>query len=84
MVRTMRRPWDAIIRVWATIGGPSGWRVQPWDSDPMLDFDERDLVLLAEEAGFFPIQLVLEAEISAAGDLDLVARWTTASGSSRP
>lgn len=31
--------------------------------DPMLDFDERDLVRLAEEAGFFPIQLALEAEI---------------------
>jgi arsenite methyltransferase len=36
---------------------------QPPDLDPMLDFDERDLVRLAEEAGFFPIQLALEAEI---------------------
>ena len=31
--------------------------------DPMLDFDERDLVALAERAGFFPIQLDYVAEI---------------------
>lgn len=37
--------------------------IQPPDTDPMLDFDERDLVRLAEEAGFFPIRLYLEAEI---------------------
>ena len=37
--------------------------IQPPDSDPMLDFDERDLIRLAEEAGFFPIRLYLEAEI---------------------
>jgi arsenite methyltransferase len=33
--------------------------------DPMLDFDERDLMRLAEEAGFFPIDLDLQAEIRA-------------------
>jgi SAM-dependent methyltransferase len=33
---------------------------QPTDSDPMLDFDERDLVRLAEGAGFFPVRLTLE------------------------
>ncbi len=38
-------------------------RLQPDDSDPMLDFDERDLLRLAEEAGFFPIRAYLEAEI---------------------
>jgi ubiquinone/menaquinone biosynthesis C-methylase UbiE len=38
-------------------------RIQP-ESDPMLDFDERDLLELAEEAGFFPLYLLLEAEIS--------------------
>jgi arsenite methyltransferase len=38
--------------------------LQPRGSDPMLDFDERDLIQLAEAAGFFPIQLVLEAEIT--------------------
>jgi len=38
--------------------------IQPPD-DPMLDFDERDLIRLAEEAGFFPIELDLQAEIRA-------------------
>jgi arsenite methyltransferase len=38
--------------------------IQPRDSDPMLDFDERDLSRLAEDAGFFPIRLVLDAEIT--------------------
>jgi len=33
--------------------------------DPMLDFDERDLIRLAEGAGFFPIELELQAEIRA-------------------
>ena len=37
--------------------------IQPRDSDPMLDFDERDLVQLTEEAGFFPIRILLEIEI---------------------
>ncbi len=37
--------------------------IQPPDSDPMLDFDERDLVRLAEAADFFPISLELEAVV---------------------
>jgi ubiquinone/menaquinone biosynthesis C-methylase UbiE len=37
--------------------------IQPPD-DPMLDFDERDLLALAETAGFFPRELELTAEIS--------------------
>jgi SAM-dependent methyltransferase len=37
--------------------------IQPPD-DPMLDFDERDLLALAEAAGFFPLELELAAEIS--------------------
>ena len=37
--------------------------IQPRDSDPMLDFDERDLIRLAEQAGFFPISLELEAVV---------------------
>ncbi|HVD25397.1 MAG TPA: methyltransferase domain-containing protein [Gaiellaceae bacterium] len=36
--------------------------LQP-DSDPMLDFDERDLLGLAERAGFFPIALEYRATI---------------------
>lgn len=38
--------------------------IQPPD-DPMLDFDERDLIGHAEAAGFFPIELELQAEIRA-------------------
>jgi arsenite methyltransferase len=36
---------------------------QPPDTDPMLDFDERDLIRFAEAAGFFPISLELEAVV---------------------
>lgn len=36
--------------------------IQP-PGDPMLDFDERDLIRFAEEAGFYPIELELKAEI---------------------
>jgi len=36
---------------------------QPPDTDPMLDFDERDLIRLAQEAGFFPVQLRLDVDI---------------------
>jgi arsenite methyltransferase len=38
--------------------------IQP-PSDPMLDFDERDLVRFAEDAGFFPIDLDLQVEVRA-------------------
>ncbi|HEU5216964.1 MAG TPA: class I SAM-dependent methyltransferase [Gaiellaceae bacterium] len=37
--------------------------IQPPDGDPMLDFDERDLLRLAEAAGFSPIRLTLDARI---------------------
>ncbi|HZT85718.1 MAG TPA: methyltransferase domain-containing protein [Gaiellaceae bacterium] len=37
--------------------------IQPPDGDPMLDFDERDLLRLAEAAGFFPLRLTLDARI---------------------
>jgi SAM-dependent methyltransferase len=37
--------------------------IQPPDTDPMVDFDERDLIALAERAGFQAIQLRLEAEV---------------------
>jgi arsenite methyltransferase len=36
--------------------------IQP-DHDPMLDFDERDLLRLAEDAGFLPVELELRCEI---------------------
>jgi arsenite methyltransferase len=38
--------------------------IQP-PSDPMLDFDERDLIRFAEDAGFFPIGLELQVEVRA-------------------
>jgi arsenite methyltransferase len=38
--------------------------IQPPDADPMLNFDERNLIDLAEEAGFFPISLDLEARLA--------------------
>ena len=39
-------------------------RLQPRASDPMLDFDERDLLSLAEQAGFGEIHLELRADIT--------------------
>lgn len=38
-------------------------RIQPLQSDPMLNFDERDLITFAEQAGFKEIHLELRAEI---------------------
>ena len=37
--------------------------IQPPDSDPMVDFDERDLLRLCEGAGFFPVNLRFDAEV---------------------
>jgi ubiquinone/menaquinone biosynthesis C-methylase UbiE len=39
-------------------------RRQPPDTDPMLDFDERDLISRAEDAGFEEIHLDYEARIA--------------------
>jgi arsenite methyltransferase len=38
--------------------------IQRPDSDPMLDFDERDLFRLCEESGFYQITLTLHAELA--------------------
>ena len=46
--------------------------------DPMLDFDERDLLALVEAAGFFPIQLDYVAEVRPLKP----RRWETALHSS--
>jgi arsenite methyltransferase len=51
---------EIMAKLWAVYE-----EIQPPDSDPMLDFDERDLLRLAEGAGFFPIQLTLDARIEA-------------------
>jgi arsenite methyltransferase len=37
--------------------------IQPPDADPMTDFDERDLIICAEKAGFTQIGLELQIEI---------------------
>ena len=52
-------------------------RIQPMGTDPMLDFDERDLLDLAEEAGFAEIKLEYEAEISTAATYHGVSDWHT-------
>ena len=52
-------------------------RIQP-ETDPMLDFDERDLLTLAEHAGFFPITLEYRVDI----DPPEPQRWETFLGSS--
>jgi len=36
---------------------------QPLDKDPMMDFDERDLLTLSEQSGFAEIHLELQVEI---------------------
>jgi ubiquinone/menaquinone biosynthesis C-methylase UbiE len=38
--------------------------IQPPDTDPMTDFDERDLLSQAEKAGFREVHLELQAEIT--------------------
>jgi ubiquinone/menaquinone biosynthesis C-methylase UbiE len=38
-------------------------RIQPLDADPMMNFDERDLITYVEQAGFREVRLDLEAEI---------------------
>ncbi len=49
-------------------------RTQPLDTDPMLDFDERDLVRLAEQAGFTKIrlQLTIDDRTTGAGPMGVV------------
>lgn len=39
------------------------YALQPPESDPMLDFNERDLVILAERAGFREVHLELQVQI---------------------
>lgn len=42
-------------------------RIQPPDTDPLLDFDERDLLSLAEAAGFAEAHLDFEARVAPYG-----------------
>jgi len=39
--------------------------LQPPETDPMLNFDERDLFWECRQAGFFPVRLQLKAEVTA-------------------
>lgn len=39
-------------------------RIQPPEVDPMIDFDERDLVVFAERAGFQEIHVELQIDVS--------------------
>lgn len=48
--------------------------IQPRDTDPMLDFDERDLLRFAEQAGFTDLHLRLEANVGTSAP----ASWETA------
>jgi ubiquinone/menaquinone biosynthesis C-methylase UbiE len=43
-------------------------RLQPLDTDPMMNFDERDLITYVEEAGFREVHLDLEANIKPLSD----------------
>lgn len=48
-------------------------RIQPPDTDPMTDFDERDLVICAEKAGFSSVNVELQIEVKPPENSD----WTT-------
>ena len=52
-------------------------RIQPVETDPMLNFDERDLFDLAEDAGFAEIKLEYEAEVAVATSYHGVSDWHT-------
>ncbi len=51
-------------------------RLQP-DTDPLLDFDERDLLAFAEKAGFHEVHLELHAQIAPLSPLRQEMDWET-------
>lgn len=53
-------------------------RIQPPDTDPMGDFDERDLVTHAEKAGFKEIHLEFQVEIKPSENADWSVMMHTA------
>ncbi|MGB3259170.1 MAG: class I SAM-dependent methyltransferase [Ornithinimicrobium sp.] len=59
--RDLRAVSELAAKVWAVYEA-----IQPPDTDPMLNFDERDLVRLAEESGFTHIHLEFSADIEPA------------------
>lgn len=56
--RDLRAVPELAEKVWAIYAA-----IQPPDTDPMLNFDECDLIRLAEEAGFTEVHLELSADI---------------------
>jgi arsenite methyltransferase len=57
--------------------------IQPSDTDPMLNFDERDLVSFAEEAGFTEIHLELQIDVKAVPDDTSWERFLHTAGNPR-
>lgn len=53
-------------------------RLQPPETDPMLDFDERDLLALPERAGFGELHLELRADIEPAKPVRWEVAWRQA------
>lgn len=53
-------------------------RLQPVETDPMLDFDERDLLALAERAGFGEVHLALRADVEPAAPTRWEVAWRQA------
>ena len=49
-------------------------QIQPRESDPMIDFDERDLLMFAHQAGFGKVHLALQVKI---GPMEKTADWET-------
>ncbi len=62
---------DLSRKVWAVYES-----IQPPDTDPMLDFDERDLFVLAEGAGFEEVSLAYEAKAAPASAYGEEWGWT--------
>ena len=50
-------------------------RIQPPGTDPMLNFDERDLLEHAEGAGFDEVHLTLEASVAPGNPTGILAGW---------
>jgi ubiquinone/menaquinone biosynthesis C-methylase UbiE len=53
-------------------------RIQPTDDDPMTDFNERDLVIHAEKAGFTEIHLELQIKVKPPENADWTAMMRVA------
>jgi len=59
-------------------------RIQPPDTDPMTDFDERDLVIQAEKASFREIHLELQIKIKPSENTDWSVMMRTAANPKIP